>query len=427
VVLKLVTKVIANRLKPILPEIIDEEQSAFVQGRLITDNALIAMECFHWMKKKTKGKKGLMALKLDMAKAFDRIEWPFVQAMLSTMGFPETLIKTIMNCITSVSYQILINGQPSKCFSPERGLRQGDPLSPYLFILCANVLSGLLKKESQQSNIHGIQIARNAPKITHLLFADDSLLFARANPKEAETIMKVLQSYQLASGQMVNLDKSEVSFSRNVPKIEKDMICHQIAIKTVASHSRYLGLPVIFGRSKKDVFSFVQERIWKKVKGWKEKFLSRAGKETLIKSVAQAIPNYIMSCYKIPEGCCKSIESMLAKFWWGSEETSRKVHWLSWQRLGTAKERGGLGFRSFHDFNKALLGKQCWRLITDPNSLAARIFKCRYHPRKEFMAAKVGFQPSYAWRSLMHAKEVISSGARWAIGNGQKVQIYNDG
>jgi hypothetical protein len=178
VVLKLVTKVIANRLKPILPEIIDEEQSAFVQGRLITDNALIAMECFHWMKKKTKGKKGLMALKLDMAKAFDRIEWPFVQAMLSTMGFPETLIKTIMNCITSVSYQILINGQPSKCFSPERGLRQGDPLSPYLFILCANVLSGLLKKESQQSNIHGIQIARNAPKITHLLFADDSLLFA---------------------------------------------------------------------------------------------------------------------------------------------------------------------------------------------------------------------------------------------------------
>jgi hypothetical protein len=427
VVLKLVTKVIANRLKPILPEIIDEEQSAFVQGRLITDNALIAMECFHWMKKKTKGKKGLMALKLDMAKAFDRIEWPFVQAMLSTMGFPETLIKTIMNCITSVSYQILINGQPSKCFSPERGLRQGDPLSPYLFILCANVLSGLLKKESQQSNIHGIQIARNAPKITHLLFADDSLLFARANPKEAETIMKVLQSYQLASGQMVNLDKSEVSFSRNVPEIEKDMICHQIAIKTVASHSRYLGLPVIFGRSKKDVFSFVQERIWKKVKGWKEKFLSRAGKETLIKSVAQAIPNYIMSCYKIPEGCCKSIESMLAKFWWGSEETSRKVHWLSWQRLGTAKERGGLGFRSFHDFNKALLGKQCWRLITDPNSLAARIFKCRYHPRKEFMAAKVGFQPSYAWRSLMHAKEVISSGARWAIGNGQKVQIYNDG
>jgi hypothetical protein len=427
VVLKLVTKVIANRLKPILPEIIDEEQSAFVQGRLITDNALIAMECFHWMKKKTKGKKGLMALKLDMAKAFDRIEWPFVQAMLSTMGFPETLIKTIMNCITSVSYQILINGQPSKCFSPERGLRQGDPLSPYLFILCANVLSGLLKKESQQSNIHGIQIARNAPKITHLLFADDSLLFARANPKEAETIMKVLQSYQLASGQMVNLDKSEVSFSRNVPEIEKDMICHQIAIKTVASHSRYLGLPVIFGRSKKDVFSFVQERIWKKVKGWKEKFLSRAGKETLIKSVAQAIPNYIMSCYKIPEGCCKSIESMLAKFWWGSEETSRKVHWLSWQRLGTAMERGGLGFRSFHDFNKALLGKQCWRLITDPNSLAARIFKCRYHPRKEFMAAKVGFQPSYAWRSLMHAKEVISSGARWAIGNGQKVQIYNDG
>lgn len=326
VVMKLVTKVIANRLKPLLPEIVDEEQSAFVQGRLITDNALIAMECFHWLKKKTKGKKRMMAMKLDMAKAYDRVEWSFVETMLLSMGFPIALVNTILSCISTVTYQVLINGQPSRVFSPERGLRQGDPLSPYLFILCANVLSGLLKREGNKQNLHGIQVARSAPKITHLLFADDSLLFARANLTEAATIMQVLHSYQSASGQLVNFEKSEVSYSRNVQNQEKEMICQQIAIKIVTSHSRYLGLPVVFGRSKKDIFSFVQERVWKKVKGWKEKFLSRAGKETLIKAVAQAIPNYIMSCYKLPEGCCHAIEGMLAKFWWGSDETCRKVH-----------------------------------------------------------------------------------------------------
>ncbi|XP_024630826.1 uncharacterized mitochondrial protein AtMg01250-like [Medicago truncatula] len=136
-----------------------------------------------------------MAIKLDMSKAYDRIEWNFVRGMLHAMGFPEAFVGLVLRCISSVSYYILINGQPSKPISPERGLRQGDPLYPYLFILCADVLSGLLSKEAKLKKIHGIQVARKAPIISHLLFADDSLLFARANVVEAETILQVLNSY----------------------------------------------------------------------------------------------------------------------------------------------------------------------------------------------------------------------------------------
>jgi hypothetical protein len=331
-----------------------------------------------------------------------------------------------MECISTVSYQILINGQPSICIVPERGIRQGDPLSPYVFILCSNVLSGLLHKEVQNNNLHGIQVARGAPKITHLLFADDSLFFARANQHEAESINRILNTYQTASGQTVSLEKSDVSYSRNMPENEKILICNKIGVKVVTSHSRYLGLPVLFGRSKKEIFSFVKDRVWKKIKGWKEKCLSRAGKETLIKAVAQAIPNYIMSCYKIPIGCCKDIEGMLAKFWWGTDERQRKIHWLSWDNLGKSKNSGGMGFRGFEEFNKALLGKQCWRIIQNQESLIARVFKSRYFPRTNFMEAQIGYQPSYAWRSMFSVKKVMEMGLRWTIGNGQNVRIWKD-
>jgi hypothetical protein len=238
------------------------------------------------MKKKRKGKKGVMALKLDMSKAYDRIEWKFVEKALCSMGYPSCMVALIMRCISTVSYQVLINGQPSSPFSPQRGLRQGDPLSPYLFVLCADVLSGLIHKEVEAKNIHGIKIARSAPLISHLFFADDSLLLARASQSEARNILKILEKYQQASGQVVNLDKSEASFSRNVPIEDLNAICELMNVKAVEAQSRYLGFPVPFGRSKKVIFAGVMDKVWKKLKGWKEKFLSRAGKETLIKAVA---------------------------------------------------------------------------------------------------------------------------------------------
>jgi len=122
------------------------------------------------------------------------------------------------------------------------------------------------------------------------------------------------------------------------------MICNMMGAKAVEAQSRYLGFPIPFGRSKKVVFSVVMHRVWKKVKGWKERFLSRAGKETLIKAVAQAIRNYILSCYKMPVGCYREIDSMLAKFWWGSNMDQKKIHWMSWERLSKAKVDGGMGF-----------------------------------------------------------------------------------
>ncbi|XP_058749860.1 uncharacterized protein LOC131622856 [Vicia villosa] len=332
----------------------------------------------------------------------------------------------VVDGVKKRSYQILLNGNPSRRFCPQRGLRQGDPLSPYLFILCADILSGLFRKAALSKDIHGIKVARNAPTISHLFFADDSLLFSRANEAEAIRVLSILQKYQRASGQLVNVEKSEVSFSGNMGNVAKEAITSFLGFKSVSSHIKYLGLPIVFGRSKKAVFSLVVDRVWKKLKGWKEGFLSKAGKEVLIKAVAQAIPTYIMSCYKLPDCVCAEIESMLASFWWGAKNGEKKIHWMRWEKLAIAKGDGGMGFRGIRDFNVSLLGKQFWRLLKGDGTLMERFFKGRYYPNCNVAEAGLGFSPSYAWRSILSAKDFVMKGSRWRIGDGEKVRIWED-
>jgi hypothetical protein len=357
VTLKIITKTIANRLKTILHEIISPNQSAFIPGRLITDNTLIATEIFHYLSQ-TNRQKGFVGIKTDMAKAYDRLEWDFLHATLTAMNFPQNLIHTIMKCVTTVTFSILINGQPTRTFSPERGLRQGDPLSPYLFIICADVLSSLITNAQQKQLIHGVKIVPGAPEITHLFFADDSLIFCRANKEETSNLKNIINKYQQASGQLVNFNKSELTFSKRVQQDTKLDIQQILPMPMVDHFSKYLGQPTFIGRSKNQAFNFIQDKVWKKLKGWKERNLSFAGRGTLIKAVAQAIPTYLMSSFLLPKGLCNQLEGMASRFWWGSNVDKRKVHWVNWKKTCRKKENGGLGFRDISSFNIALLAKQ---------------------------------------------------------------------
>jgi hypothetical protein len=181
VVYKIASKVAANRLKIILPEIISEEQSAFVPGRLITDNALVAFECFHSIKRNTKIANDFCAYKLDLSKAYDRVDWCYLQGALLKMGFHHKWVKLVMECVTSVSFCIRINGELTDRFKASRGLRQGDPLSPYLFLFVAEGMTKILDRAVYRQELKDLKICRSAPSVSHLLFADDSLLFFQAN------------------------------------------------------------------------------------------------------------------------------------------------------------------------------------------------------------------------------------------------------
>lgn len=156
------------------------------------------------------------------------------------------------------------------------------------------------------------------------------------------------------------------------------------------------------------------------------KWLSRGGKEVLIKTVAQALPNYTMSMFRIPQQLCTDLERILNKFWWKNSSNNKGIHWLQWDRMCTKKSRGGLGFRKLQDFNVALLGKQGWRLIDKPGTLVERVYKARYYPEGSFMSAKVGSNPSYIWRSIMEARVILKQGAVRRVGTGTSISIIKD-
>jgi len=177
-------------------------------------------------------------------------------------------------------------------------------------------------------------------------------------------------------------------------------------------HGKYLGLSSIIGRSKTEVFAEVKEKVRRKLVGWKGKLLSIGGKEILIKAVAQAVPTYTMSYFLILKGLCKEIEGMIRKFWWGQRQEESKIAWVSWEKMCKAKSNGGIGFRNFQTFNLAMLAKQEWRLLSNSDSLCAKVFKARYYPNGDVLNSNLRYSPSYTWRSIFKGLEVIWKGTR---------------
>lgn len=201
-------------------------------------------------------------------------------------GFDTKWIEWIMTCVRKTTFSVNINGSPKGFIQPERGIRQGDPLSPYLFILCAEVLSHMMRRAETQGNIIGIKISNASPSVTHLLFADDSLFFCQANMKAAKAIQNVLLQYECASGQKVNTNKSALTFGKRVPNTTKTQIRRQLQIFNDGGCGKYLGMPEQFGRKKVELFQYIVEKVRERTKGWSNKFLSHGGKEILLKSIA---------------------------------------------------------------------------------------------------------------------------------------------
>lgn len=331
-----------------------------------------------------------------------------------------------MSCVSTVSYSVLLNGRSHGFIKPERGIRQGDPLSPFLFILCAEALVSCLNQAEVAGCIKGIRLADSGPSIHHLLFADDSLLMCKASVEEAKALTDCLKSYGDASGQEINKSKSSIIFGKKVPLGVQDQIKATLDIVNLGGEGSYLGLPECLSGSKRKLLGFIREKLQGRLNGWFAKALSQGGKEILLKSIGLAIPVFAMSCFKLPKDVCTKLTSVMTEFWWSSKTSKKKIPWVAWKKMCRPKDQGGLGFRDISHFNQALLGKQAWRVWSNPSSLLHQILKHRYFKNHSFLNGCPGRRPSYAWRSILHGRDLMQKGLINRIGDGQDTRMWID-
>ncbi|KAJ7972899.1 reverse transcriptase [Quillaja saponaria] len=322
VVYKCISKIIANRLKPFLPTIISPLQSAFVKGRQINDNNIIVHEIFHSMKKMN-GRNGVMALKIDMEKAFDRVEWHLIISLFRNLGFCDKW---------------------------------------------------------------GVKISRGGPEFSHLLFAEDLLIFSKVYQRQVDTIQGILNTYCLWE-----------DFT-----------------------AKYLGIPLSIQRSKKATFSEAINRVQTKVVGWKAHYLSKAGRTTLIKAVGQVVPHYTSQTLLLPNLVTKEMNCMLIKFWWEVNQDTKKALYLqAWDKICMPKSYGGLGIRRIQDTNRAQLAKIGWRILNEPKSLWVQVLKHKYFRDHSFLDSSYSRGSSWLWHGISLSKDLVAKGACVQIGDGK--------
>lgn len=423
---KVITKVMTNRIKGILNDLIGLEQSSFVPGRQITNNVIIYQEALHSMRNK-KGNVGWMAWKIDLEKAYDRISWDFIRDSLYRAGFNSDWIRNVMGCVETAKLAPIWNGEQLDWITPSRGIRQGDAISPYLFVICIERLSHLINDSVHNKRWKGIKLSKYGPTITHLFFADDMVLFSEATEQHVQIIKDCLERFSAASGQKISLSKSQIFFSKNVSQELANKISGIAGINTTNNLGKYLGVPSIHGRVTNSLFTPLLDKISKRLEGWKMKFLTLAGRQVLVQSVLASIPYYAMQSTLLPVGVCDSIDQKIRNFLWGGDASKRNCHLVCWDQITKPKEEGGLGIRPAKDMNKAFLAKLAWRMLSEDESLWARVLRSKYASSEGGADGIIHrHNASNAWRGIVEAKPILLTGLRHVAGNGRSIKFWKD-
>ncbi|KAK0598705.1 hypothetical protein LWI29_037213 [Acer saccharum] len=387
-----------------------------------------------WNYKWKNDKEGGIVIKLDFEKAYNSVDHGFVDASLESMGFGLTWRRWIKDCISSPRMSVLVNGSSTSQFSVNKGLRQGDPLSPFLFNVVAEGLNCMLHKATTLDLIRGEDFGGSRIHVSHLHFADDTIIFVKPKVEYLRNVKRILRCFDLVSGLKINFSKP------CVVRIGKKAIQEPIWAETLFCKSAvllivYLGLPLGSRPWSKSFSNPVIDRVHSRLAPWYRKFLSKSGRVVLIKSVLSSIPMYYMSIFKMPVSVANKIERIQRSFLWGDEAVKRKVHAVNWDTVCKSKLHGGLGIGRMAVKNKALIAKWVWRFSKEDSSLWRRVIIARYGLDENCLLWKGStvkgashFVKAVASLFTMgsRSKNILKDGVKAVIGDGSRIKFWDD-
>jgi hypothetical protein len=422
VLYKCISKIIVSRLKTPLVDVIGPSQSAFLPGRHISDAILLTQELMHNSHHQNGPPR--CALKVDLTKAFDTVRWDFIIAGLKAIGLPSQLIHWIEICISTAHYTVNLNGALHGFFTATRGIRQGDPLSPYLFVLAMEGLGGILSQQTQQTKFkYHWRCAPN--RITHLCFADDLMLYCHADTYSVGIFKACLDTFSELSGLTINHGKSSLYLS-GIDEATKTSIYNQMGIQMGTLPVRYLGVPLISTRlTHADCLPLI-DRIISRIKLWTSSSLTYAGRLQLIKSVLFSIQVYWSSMFIFPRATIQKLESILSAFLWKGSSMSHAGAKVAWHTLCYPLKEGGLGIKSLTTWNKAATMKHIWHLLVDKDSIWSVWVTTILLRKRPFWYIPIPSSPSWSWRKILQIREECRGWFISHVGNGASTFLWYD-
>jgi hypothetical protein len=418
---KIIAKVLTNRLKGVMDKVISKTQSAFIKGRQILDPILIANESLD--SRRRSGEPGIMC-KMDVEKAYDHVNWDFLLYMLKRCGFGAKWCSWISFCISSARFSVLVNGSPEGFFDSSRGIRQGDPLSPLLFVFVMEALSRMLSAGINDGLLEGFKVGNVT--VSHLLFADDTLIFCKDSPDQLAYLRSIFLLFEAASGLKVNLAKSVLIPVGNVQQV--DYLASILGCEVASLPLDYLGLPLGAPSNASHIWDGILEKMDRRLAGWKRPLLSKGGRVTLIKSTLANIPTYYMSLFKIPVKVANRIEKLQRDFLWGGVGEEFKYHLVKWSKVCSPLSAGGLGLRKLVDFNRALLGKWLWRYGREREAWWRVVVEAKYGSMWGGWCTvpRTGVSGVSLWKNIRLGWEAFSSHTRLVLGDGSWIRFWHD-